>query len=290
MCQINETHPQDPNTGQLIPDKWKAKALQFDTRLLVLADHLGGIEGNGPFEAKVAGHPVVSNCPAYSNPSPEEIHIVAHTPQGDRDADSFFVDGQRAGKKLIILHVSSAGPVATESEEKPDSVWLTAKDLGAYKTESDKWVKQFLSLTYEDAKKLLPPQCKERSSVPSEIEGKCPEFLDIIFPGRIENRLAFRLLREAKNACGEKEIVANFNGTGLTINAPKTLEDWRNPFGDDDAKALRHLARCIIDETGEGNVEKKNAVKAEVATANAGKLRSAIESYLNITSEASTQA
>ena len=291
MCAINEPHRQDPqNPGAVIQDRWKRKALLHEGKLLVVEDWTGAITGTGPtFEGVVARHPVLGHTSPFTGDLPNEIHAIAHTEGGRKNitTEQFFT--AQASKKVIVLHVGSTGPVpAYQANSKFTShhgarfVWLRATDLNAYRT--DGWLGQFLKLTFEDAEELA--KCTSRAEISGEIDRRCPEFLDIIFPGRIENRLAYRLLREARAACGDKGEVPDFSGTGLTIHAPKSLEDWWKPFdcenGRDDAKAIRVLARCIVDE-GDPSIESGwSEVKKHATSGDDAALKAALAIFLKV--------
>jgi hypothetical protein len=89
-----------------------------------------------------------------------------------------------------------------------------------------------------------------------------------------EPYLAFRLLQEAKRACGGN---AATDRAGIRIHAPMTLEDWLKPFGSDDAKGLLEVARLIV-ETGKG--ASMEWVKNRMSKPEA--LKAAVSEYLSI--------
>lgn len=294
---INEKHAQSSSIpgAPEIADHWLRKALLYDAKLIVVEDHSGTIIGSGnSFNGIVAGHSVLNNASPFTNNLSVEIHAVAHTSGGDRNATTReFFTGSQAGKKVIVLHVGSRGPVpkyapnSTFTEHNgAQFVWLRATDLNAYR--ADGWLGQFLEVGFDDAKKLA--KCNDREELPPELaklEEDCPEFLDIILPGRIENRLAFRLLCEAAKVVAEENTKRKAKGeqtsitaalSGITIHAPKDLGEWLAPFGKSTPEEISQVAGMI----GSGDVKKAAGHVLEAVNGH-GDLADAITKFLNLT-------
>jgi hypothetical protein len=263
MCAINEPHPQDTQMpGAVFNDRWERKGLLHGNNLLVVEDWTGAITGIVQrFTGTVALHNVILNANPFAGELPEVIHAIAHTQSGLREVttEKFFT-ATPSGKKVIVLHVGSTGPVPeydlksiVTEQNGAQFVWLRATDLNAYR--ADGWLDQFLELGFDDAKKLT--ECNDRAHLPpgiAKLEEDCPEFLDIILPGRIENRLAFRLLCEAAKAVQEENKKRKANGeqasataklSSITIHAPKDIGEWLAPFGGKGEEDIPRMAGMI---------------------------------------------
>ena len=290
---INEQHPVDnskPGAPEIV-DHWLRKALLHHKKPIVVEDHSGAIiEFENAFNGIVAKHSVLSNASPFIGIFPAEIHAIAHTRGGDRKATTQeFFAGAPAGKKVIVLHVGSTEASVPEYSQnltvtehnRAQFVWLRAKDLNAYR--ADGWLNQFLELSFDDAKQLA--ECNDREKLPRELaalENDCPEFLDIILPGRIENRLAFRLLCEAAKVVAEENAKRTAKGeqtsntaalSGITIHAPKDLGEWLAPFG----KEISQVAGMI----GSGDVKEAAGHVLEAVNGH-GDLADAITKFLNL--------
>ena len=177
-------------------------------------------------------------------------HVIIHADNPEQiygDDDS----------ELIVLWVSTTAARAGEHTlipalpDSPKIVQFVMKDGSAYRSRFP-WLSEFLALDFETAKKIAVLKVRSEAS---EYEKEFSHFLDIILPGDPTAELAFRLLCEARVACGrddEKEM------GGLKINAPKDLAAWLAPFavsGDEDQKIAAVVAMM-------GSETAKKAAKA----------------------------
>ncbi|MEI8040601.1 MAG: hypothetical protein WCL11_04275 [Verrucomicrobiota bacterium] len=266
--------------------KTKAIALRIGSAALVVSDHAYPIperpDSNGQlkYDATVSRVEIAHDVPEFCDESPDLVHCVAHTERAKRP-DEFmkkFFDGTPAGKKVIIVHVASSPiPEEIKSEKMeiplgPTFYWLSMKDRAAYDREPGKWLSEFLTLTAQQAEDLV--NYGDRSDVPSVTENDCARFLDIILPRRIEQRLAFRLLCEAKEACGEQDSTEL---CGITIHAPKDLGEWLEPFGGSGAHDISRVAGMI----GSGNIKAAAELVLKAVNEN-GHLSDAITNFLNV--------
>lgn len=273
----------------VIEGEWVRKALTVENKLLVAEDHTGAIkQENGGFTLKVAHHTLATSCETFYGELPNEIHVVAHTQGGAQELKSpelFSADSPKS--KVLVVHAGlSVVPEYTSgSETRAQSasfIWLRVTDLHAYG--EGKWLKQFLDLSFSQAQELV--KCKDRAGAHA-FEEMFPDLLDILFPGRIEHQLAYRLLREAQAACEKQNPVTDFKETGLTIHAPKSLGDWCKPFesgeGGGETKAIRVLARCIVDAGNPGGESGWVQVKEKFTSGKEVELKSAVVDFLKVT-------
>lgn len=280
MCHIIEIHARNTQ-NQEIADKWQRKAVSLHQTLLVLEDHNGSIGGTTQIDANVADHRMDNAAQPFTGTAPPLIHVVAHTRYEDRSRDGFLSAIPQDGVKLIMLHVSSAGPVQKDSDvsvcDGLECVWLSVKDHAAYCDPLNRWAKQFLSLNYSEAEELARTAKTRNRAAAGKFEGDYSHLLDLILPGRVENLLAFRFLCEATKACDGKPQKENAFDTGLTIHAPHDLGEWLIPFGKkpEDEGANDQVAGMI------GSDEIKKKAKAVLDAVNgSGKLDEAIDAFL----------
>jgi hypothetical protein len=272
----------------IVEGEWIRKALLVEKKLLVAEDHTGAIkEENGGLNLTVAHHTLAKNCEAFAGNLPQQIHVVAHTRGGSQElVTPGLFSADSPDTKVLVIHAGSSvvpsytnGPQTTG--QQASFIWLRVNDLPAYG--EGKWLGQFLELSFAQAEELV--KCKDRAGAHA-FEERFPDLLDVLFPGRIEHQLAHCLLREAQAACKGQNRVTNFKETGLTIHAPKSLEDWCKPYDSENegggAKSIRTLARCIMDEGDPGGESGWGEVKEKFTTGKDGSLRSAVAAFLKV--------
>ncbi len=118
----------------------------------------------------------------------------------------------------VFVRLSSVGPGGMgESYGAPKRIengpWLFHIQKPSPDISDDEWKALFRAIQNWDAS----------GSLSSELES--------IFGSCAEAKLALRLLCEAKRACGSDAVKDDYNGTGITIYAPKNIWDWLAPFG-----------------------------------------------------------
>jgi hypothetical protein len=279
---INELQPTNPNLpgSPHVSGKWIRKALLVNEKLLVAEDHTGEIgESHGKFTTTVAHHTLQAGCVPFFTQVPKEIHAVAHTNGGRQSPhDNFFVS-DAPDYKVIVVH-AGRGVVPTYNNpqtkhQQADFIWLRVQDLVAYG--EGKWLNQFVNLSFKQAVKLA--SFKDRVDA-SEFESDFAALLDILFPGRVENRIAFRLLCDAYKF---RKIDNQSKCGGIEIHAPEDIGQWLAPFGkepgDNDAakaKAIDDVASMI----GSGDIKTKAKAVLETANFNDEKLRIAVKGFL----------
>lgn len=253
---------------------------------LVLHDHLSGLclpttGARSIIVAAVSFDNVVGSIQADDLASP--VRMVAHIGGTRQDVTLmlFGADATDTARQTIILQVSSQA-ATSDSAINNNVVWLSMKSREAYKKVAD-WLPQFLDLSFDDAVEIA--KATDRAKVPPEIERRCPEFLDIIVPRRIENLLAFRLLCEAakvvekennkRKAKGEK-MSNTAEQSGITIHAPVDIGDWLAPFGGSGAEDIAHVAGMI-----DSGAVKAAEVVLKAANGD-GNLSDAITKFLNL--------
>lgn len=100
---------------------------------------------------------------------------------------------------------------------------------------------------------------------------------DLNFPAPdLESPMAFRLLQEAKQACG---LATSKKLNGVTIHSPANLEDWLKPFGNNETEQLQQVAEFII-ESGDAT-DTQGVIEA---VNNNGNLKIAVSKYLSVSS------
>lgn len=109
-------------------------------------------------------------------------------------------------------------------------------------------------------------------------EEPLPQLVDSLYKN-YEPALAFGLLCEAKQACEDGVQKDNFNGSGITIHAPMSIEDWLDPFGKkrEDNNAIHEVAGII--SSGEININTKVKTILESVTKNGDILQATIEDF-----------
>ena len=284
MCQIIEKHASDTRNQEIV-DRWKRKAVCLDEKLLVVEDHNGTIGGTTQIDAMIADHRIHGTAQPFVGPVPPLVHVVAHTRHEDRGRADFLTAMPASGVKLIILQVSGAGPVREGSavgvHNEIESVWLSVKDRAAYCDPLNRWVKQFLKLEYSEAEDIAKIAKEGNRAAAARFENDYANLLDLLLPGRVEHLLAYRLLREARDFCGAIASKPHPN-TGLTIHAPKSLEEWWKPFDSEESKAIRSLAHCIVDEGDHGDSSKWNQVKTCLSNNDANTLKFSVAAFFEV--------
>lgn len=260
MCRINELHKTDPANRE-IADRWKRKALFLNTKLLVVEDHDGRIAGKTKIDANVADHHIDHNAAPFTGTAPELIHVVAHTRLEDRGRGDFLTrtPTSTTGFKLVILQVSSVGPVKADSEvavfDGLKCVWLSVKDRSAYCDPLNQWVTQFQNLNFATAEELAKIAKQGNRAAAADFESGYSHLLDLILPGRFENLLAFRLLCDAAKECAGQPSKSKAFGTELTIYAPREIGQWLEPFGESKAEKIPLVAAQIASGTVQERVK-----------------------------------
>ena len=265
-----------------------------DNKLLVLHDHTCGIRlENGQLNGSVATVRILENCHTFSGTTPDVIHVVAHTSDFNRiSMTNAFFSGNASGKQVIVLHVASGGFVQHVCENTNHSdanfVWLSQKDTHLAYRKVSEWLPEFMKLDFKTAEDLARIANESDHGQASAYETDYAHLLDIILPGRIENRLAFRLLCEAYKC---KRIDNKNDCEGIEIHAPEGIGQWLAPFGKveggDDAakaKAIDEVAGMI----GSGEVKKRAKAVLEAGNGT-GDLKKAIGEFLNPEEEGADQ-
>jgi hypothetical protein len=241
--------------------KWIRRVFAAHNNQLVLHDHTGGIvlTNNALTSAQIGGDvEFKANVALASDDGTSLIRMVAHI-GGTRISviEHLFVpNGEPVQKKAIILQVSSQSTVSEHSTASDLVVWLSMKNRAAYK-QVDKWLPEFMSLTFNDAQELVKAGLREKVS--SACEARYPHLLDVILPRTIENRLALRLLCEAwLMTDGKKEMPHG----DIVIHAPVSPDDWFEPFvegfktlqkADDKLKTARENCARIANLMGDSS-------------------------------------
>jgi len=206
---------------------WYGKTLCHNGKSLYLYDHRDSIRewkgavtihANVIVRANVAGHDF-EDVKALEDGFPPKSAIIHIT---NNPTTIYTADDEG----LIVLRVSTqaSAPNGNQVLHAPANiVQFAMQNREAYRSK-EPWLGEFLKLNFETAKKIAV--LTDRANA-AEFETDFSHFLDIILPRRIENRLAFRLLCEAKKACGQGKQ-GDFKG--ITIYAPSELDDWLMPF------------------------------------------------------------
>jgi len=207
---INQPHP--AGVGHF------GKNVLIQTKSVYLHDHRNAYGFSNDTTADIANHRF-QNLVSADNLAK---HAIIH--KTERNALYTADDNE-----LIVLCVSTNPSMpddhrVIQSENPPHQiVELMMKDGSSYRS-SFPWLTEFLELDFETATKIAVLKVRSEAS---EYEKEFSHFLDIILPGDPTAELAFRLLCEARVACGsddEKEM------GGLKIYAPKDLAAWLAPF------------------------------------------------------------
>ena len=254
MCEISE--PINPNKEKT----WVRRKFLYNEQLLVVSDWIGGISENnkGEITGSVATQQILTNATPFEGEISNEIHVIAHTQDLDRkNTSAALFTANATNKKVVVLHVNSNGLVGRNSEiicsNGATFVWLSQKNKPAYVSVAN-WIKQFQSLDFEDAKKLVA--CKDRSEVHPDQEEKHGAFLDIILPGNLEYVAALRLLCEAYLA--DDALMQAAKAAGLELNRPTLKADWFGPFKTNGGaeQTAKQIASQMITTEAKENAEK----------------------------------
>lgn len=158
------------------------------------------------------------------------FHAVCHIDEDHRDEVDFYEplpEGDRQGEehsKMVAIQVSTAGRVKPAHKVTAEVVWLSMFDRGAY-TRVNEWLPEFMDLDFETAQAIAG--APNRESLSEDVQRRYSHLLDITHPGDPTVELAFRLLCEARLACGEAESSV----IGLVeVRAPVALDSWLEPF------------------------------------------------------------
>lgn len=242
------TEPNFQQDGNPVATRFIRKAISYKNQLLVVSDHLGHVTfANCVIDASAGRQPIVNGVKAYDWPQhlPDSpIRCVVHidTQNVTRAAFEralFSPPDPDPTPNVILLQVSSVdGGLAEDSMIRSNFIWLSMKDRTAY-TKVSHWLPEFLVLDFETAKELAAFTDRNQAA---KHEETFRHFLDIILPGDPTALLAFRLLCEARLACGNQD---ELDMSGLKIKAPKDLAAWLAPFsvhGDDNQKIAEVVA------------------------------------------------
>ena len=247
------TESQFPGTNH-----WKRKILSKDGIAIVLHDHrdTNAIKGAVTLENDVISRANVADCefsallavPApnpATNPERAVVHII-----GNRSgflAAAF--PGADSYQAIILQATTQDSGLGDDHEPAEKVVWLSMQSRESYK-KADKWLPQFLRLSFEDAVKIA--KAKDRGTLDPRIQEDYAKLLDITHPGDPTASLAFRLLCEAWT---EVNVNQNRKLSGLPITAPKDLTGWLAPFapdGNDDAAKIA----SVVSKTGDADKTK----------------------------------
>ena len=232
--------------------------------------------------------------PSATDKSPELYHLVCHirtsregfakNPENRDNSIPLFPE-RMTGKKVIALQATTQDSLTGKGEVlevlENSYVWLPMNDRSAYRKISD-WLPEFLTLTFEQAKELAGFTSRTQAT---QFEAEFSHFLNIIFPGCIEYRLAFHLLCEAAKVVEEENTKRKAKGeqtsntaelSGIIIHAPHDLGEWLAPFGENlTAAAIPKVAGMI------GSDPVKTAAGKVLRTVNEnGELSQAITDFM----------
>jgi hypothetical protein len=255
------TEPSFQQGGNPVATRFIRKAISYKNQLLVVSDHLGQVTlDNCVIDASAGRQPIVNGVKAYdwSQHLPDSpIRCVVHidTQNVTRAAFEralFSPPAPDPTPNVILLQVSSVdGGLAEDSMIRSNFIWLSMKYRTAY-TMVSHWLPEFLTLDFKTAKELAGFTDRNQAA---KHEDKFGHFLDIILPGDPTALLAFRLLCEARLACGNQD---DLDMSGLKIKAPRDLGAWLAPFsthGDEDQRIAAVVALM-------GSASAKKAAKA----------------------------
>jgi hypothetical protein len=278
-------------------DYWYGKNIVCQGRLIYLYDH----RYNDP-EWKGAvtlsnGNVTRSNVADFFNfrevalPSGSDPVYAKHAVIHHDNPNTLY--DNNIDNELVVLRVSTTPSVQGGPKcfpgggSEPKVVQFAMTDGSSFRRDDEKWVTEFLTLTFDQAKKLSALSVRSQAH---EFEEGFAHFLDIILPGRVENLLAFRLLCEASKFVTESKAKKSKDydaashsckQDGITIHAPgdtpEKLGEWLTPFGKSKPEEISQVAALI----GSGEV-KTAAENVLNAVHKSGDLQGAIDKYLKL--------
>lgn len=165
------------------------------------------------------------------------------------DGKAFF-DEQAAPKiyGLALVHIGDVSDLETASKGCPRVVVYSGG--GDPQHESYPGIGPPVGIDSPIPPDALHRICAVAQLSPSDIEWR--KAVDELFND--EPLLAFRLLCEAKKECGSEDSKP-FGSTGITIHAPKKLNEWLAPFDGKDENDIERVSGLIASEPVKAKVK-----------------------------------
>ena len=208
---------------------------------------------------------------------------VDHVVQGVANPDQLPEAFSDYGNNYVVAHLSEAQwQLLCQNWPKQVSALIRVSSQGAggmpsYGPAKESGNGRWTLHATQRADEITPPEWNEIFRAIAEWRfqsHKSPplRLIDTLYKSH-ESVLAYRLLREAESICNGQNRVPNYNGTGLTIHAPTTMDEWLNPFDSNPDAALRTLARCIVDEDEDSGTNQAIDVRPMVSAKSPEELR-----------------